>query len=187
MKNINTIKLCGIITESPQPLSETEGRYYHTYVTVRRDSGTEDTLQLIMHRGASRRLHKGDTVMIHGKICTRNQDGHLIMGCKAKYISRVDSKVAHCNIVELDGHICADPYYRNLGTREITNITVANNSRNHSYYIPVIVWGYDARDVSDMSVGEYIHIKGRLQSRKYLDSNLDEHTTYEVSTINLMV
>ena len=186
MNSRNEVKLCGTICESPaEAFEENRKKIYRTKIAVKRNSGTEDILQMLMGSVYAESIKKGDSVIAYGRICTKNIDGHLSVACKAHSIVKVDPKVSHCNNVDLEGRICKKPYYRNLGRREITNVILASNTGSHSYYVPVIVWGYDSREVAQMEVGEHLRIQGRLQSRKYIGSDFEEHLTYEVSSVQI--
>jgi len=91
------------------------------------------------------------------------------------------------NEIQLNGYICKPPIYRTTPFgREIADILIAvNRSYNKSDYIPCIAWGRNARFASRLSIGEYIKVWGRMQSRGYQKKNEEgetsERTAYEVS------
>ena len=90
------------------------------------------------------------------------------------------------NDLELCGALCKAPVYRKtpLG-REICDLMLAINRKyGRSDYLPVIVWGQNARHAAELSVGDIVSVLGRLQSREYIkviDGVETVRTTYEVS------
>ena len=95
------------------------------------------------------------------------------------------------NQIFLDGYICKEPVYRKtpLG-REIADVLLAvNRPYGKSDYVPVILWGRNARYASGFRVGERCAVLGRIQSRKYLkkfeDGTFETRTAYEVSVSRL--
>lgn len=188
MKNINNVELCGtVITEATFSHNEGNGRMSMLYISVKRNSGTEDILPVVMNESVGKKFAEGDKVVAYGKICSKDLDGHLIIYCKARNIARVDNKAEYYNYINMDGYIVKEPYYRNLGTREIASTVLAVNSGRHAYYIPTICWGYEARDLDDLEIGTKIEIEGRFQSRNILIKDFKEWTTYEVSVKSIVV
>ena len=93
------------------------------------------------------------------------------------------------NTVYLRGTLCKPPSYRTTPFgREISDIMLAVNRRyGKSSYIPCIIWGRNARFMTNFDVGTEIEIFGRFQSREYekvlsAEHNLSEtRTVYEIS------
>lgn len=59
-----------------------------------------------------------------------------------------------------------------------------NRLYGRSDYLPVIVWGQNARRAAELEVGNSINLLGRIQSREYIkliDGVENIRTTYEVS------
>lgn len=80
--------------------------------------------------------------------------------------------------IKLQGYICKTPVCRKTPRgKTITDLLLAvprSNMCDRSDYIPVILWG----DASDLNIGDYIEVAGRIQSRTYANG---EKTAYEVS------
>ncbi len=95
------------------------------------------------------------------------------------------------NRIYLKGHVCKDTVYRTtLRGLKITDILVAvNRPTGGSDYLPCISWGKYAIYASDLSVGDYIWLEGRIQSRDYskVTSNglIERRTAYEVSAFKI--
>jgi single-stranded DNA-binding protein len=53
-------------------------------------------------------------------------------------------------------------------------------------YLPCILWGRTAQEISACHTGDVIRIEGRFQSRVYnkvTDRGTEERTTYEISAL----
>ena len=91
------------------------------------------------------------------------------------------------NLIELKGFVCKPPIYRTTPfNREICDVLIAvNRAYNKSDYIPCIAWGRNARFARYLSVGEFVCVSGRIQSREYQKKISEEQTVaktaYEVS------
>ena len=98
------------------------------------------------------------------------------------------SSAPHDNRVTLQGIICKDPVYRRtpLG-REICDVMLAvNRPYRRADYLPCILWGRCAQEVSAYPVGTPLLLTGRLQSREYIkliDGAAEQRTAYEISAI----
>jgi len=94
------------------------------------------------------------------------------------------------NALQLTGTICKTPCYRKtpLG-REICDIMLATNRRyGRSDYLPLVIWGRNARVAETLETGDIITINGRIQSREYIkliDGEEVTRTAYEVSVSSL--
>lgn len=91
------------------------------------------------------------------------------------------------NQIVLDGYICKMPVYRKtpLG-REITDVLLAvNRPYGKSDYIPLILWGRNARFAGGLEIGTRVQAKGRIQSRDYMkkldNGKTEKRVAYEVS------
>jgi single-stranded DNA-binding protein len=92
------------------------------------------------------------------------------------------------NEVILEGPLCREPNFRRtpLG-REICDVMLAVPRPFHrADYLPCILWGRTAHEVSACHTRDRIRISGRLQSRIYTkltESGAEERTTYEISAL----
>ena len=65
-----------------------------------------------------------------------------------------------------------------------------NRPYHRADYLPCILWGRTAQEVSALSVGTALTLTGRLQSRQYvklLDGVAEQRTAYEISAITAEV
>ena len=92
------------------------------------------------------------------------------------------------NDVILEGPLCRDPVFRrtHLG-REICDAMLAvPRAFRRADYLPCILWGRTAQEVSACHVRDRIRIYGRLQSRIYTkitEAGPQERTAYEISAL----
>ena len=88
------------------------------------------------------------------------------------------------NTVLLDGFICKPPTLRNtpLGRRICDVLLAVNRPHGLSSYIPCIFWGSSADKISELTVGDEISFRGRLQSREY-EKDGEIRTVNEISAI----
>ena len=93
------------------------------------------------------------------------------------------------NDVFLEGPLCKTPTFRRtpLG-REICDAMLAvPRAFRKADYLPCILWGRTAQEVSACQIRDCIRIIGRLQSRIYTKMTEDgpvERTAYEISALS---
>ena len=92
------------------------------------------------------------------------------------------------NNVYLEGPLCREPTYRltPLG-REICDAMLAvPRAFRRADYLPCILWGRIAQDVSKCHTRDVIAVEGRLQSRIYTkmtENGPQQKTAYEISAL----
>lgn len=192
----NKVSVVGTIVEPVRFDHESYGTsFYRFIISVPRYSGNEDKILVI---AASKFIEDndytlGDELMITGQYRSFNDmssgRSKLILTLFAKTINYYcsDDSEPIKNSIYLNGFVCKKPVYRITPFgKEIADVLVAvNRGFSKADYIPVIVWGYNARKTQDVMVGDNLQIWGRIQSRTYFKSisetEKEEHTTYEVS------
>lgn len=189
----NKILLRGCLQELPKFSHENHGRrFYRFYLEVMRLSGTVDTLPVIAELGVlqSLDLSAGTKLRIEGQIRSHNVSDetgrHLLIFVYAMNMAAEEG--ADINEVELCGNICKTPAYRRtpLG-REICDIMLAvPRAFRRADYLPCILWGRTANELSSCQIRDRINIFGRLQSRiytKHTENGAHQRTAYEVSAL----
>ena len=92
------------------------------------------------------------------------------------------------NEVVLEGPLCKEPIYRRtpLG-REICDVMLAvPRAFRRADYLPCILWGRTAQEISQCHTRDIVHIEGRLQSRAYTkltETGAIQRTAYEISAL----
>ncbi len=189
----NTITLRGSLLELPQFSHENHGRKYWRFILeVPRLSGAVDRLPVIAQEHMIMGLEPcaGDMITVTGQVRSHNQrnDGvrRLLIFVFATDITVEDGEPM--NDVVLEGVLCREPTFRRtpLG-REICDAMLAvPRAFRKADYLPCILWGRTAQEVSSCTVRDKIRIVGRLQSRIYTKLTEDgtiERTAYEVSAL----
>ncbi len=166
---------------------------------VKRNSEVRDVIPVIIPD----RLINGSIDLTEGfiKVNGHYRSCNKLVGGKSRLILYVYAKeieftgeepdTAEDNHIVLEGYICKSPVYRKtpLG-RWITDIMLAvNGPCGRSDYIPCICWGREAKIASDLEIGSYIKITGRIQSREYIkkltETESEKRIAYEVSVKKL--
>ena len=190
----NTITLRGNLLEMPMFSHENHGRrYWRFLLEVPRLSGAVDRLPVIAEESLVMNIDPsgGDMLTITGQVRSHNQrsDGvrHLLIFVFATSIIAEDGEPV--NDVYLEGPLCKLPTFRRtpLG-REICDAMLAvPRAFRKADYLPCILWGRTAQEVSGCEVRDRVRIFGRLQSRIYTKMTEDgpmERTAYEISALS---
>ncbi len=189
----NSIILRGSLQSIPKFSHENHGRRFYRFILeVPRLSGTVDLLPVVVKENILFPLDPtaGAMLTVKGQIRSHNlrQNGlrHLLIFVFATELIIEDGEPI--NDANITGTICRPPTYRRtpLG-REICDIMLAVPRAFHrADYVPCILWGRNALDVSECQIRERIAIHGRLQSRIYTkqtDGGMIERTAYELSAL----
>lgn len=190
----NQIILRGTLASLPQFSHENHNRrFFRFLLEVPRLSGAVDTLPVIAEESIlnAADLSGGDMLTVGGQIRSHNirSDGrrHLLIFVFASTLVCENGEPK--NEVVLEGSLCREPTYRRtpLG-REICDVMLAVPRAFHrADYLPCILWGRTAQEISTCHVRDRIRLLGRLQSRtytKYIDGIPEERVAYEVSVLS---
>lgn len=189
----NTITVRGCLQSLPQFSHENHGRKFYRFVLdVPRLSGAVDSLPVIAEESLILPLDPtaGEMICVNGQVRSHNQktDGkrRLVIFIFAATVEVDDGEPV--NDVIIEGPLCKEPIYRRtpLG-REICDVMLAVPRLFHrADYLPCILWGRTALEVSACHTRDCIRIYGRLQSRIYTKVTEDgpvEKTAYEISAL----
>ena len=189
----NYITLRGILVDLPEFSHENHGkRFWQFSLEVSRLSGTGDILPVVAEESLLCKLdpHIGCTLTVTGQVRSHNvrtmDARRLMVFVFAASICAEEGE--HINDLVVEGTICREPTYRRtpLG-REICDVMLAvPRAFRRSDYLPCILWGRTAQEISNCSTGDRIRICGRLQSRIYTkltDDGPEERVTYEISAL----
>lgn len=167
-------------------------KFLSTKIRIDRLSGAFDIIKIIVPEQLIKNdIILGSTIEVNGQIRSANyhvgNNSHLILSVFTRNVKKVNDKNVHANELYLYGTICKNPLYRITprGT-EITELLIAvNRLHRRSDYIPLIVWGKNARESVNLKVGDLVSIHGRFQSRiynkTYEDGVIEQRVAYEVS------
>ena len=190
----NTITLRGQLQSVPIFSHENHGkRFFRFYLEVPRLSGAVDTLPVIAASNILDGIDPtgGSMLTVTGQIRSHNRRTenarHLMIFVFATSCCAEDGEPV--NEVVLEGPLCREPIYRRtpLG-REICDAMLAvPRAFRRADYLPCILWGRTAQDISGCHTRDMIRIYGRLQSRNYTKITEDgpqQRTAYEISALS---
>ena len=189
----NTITLRGTLLALPKLSHSNHGKQFYRFtLEVPRLSGAVDLLPVVAEERLVMELDPtaGDMLTVVGQVRSHNQrseDGrHLLIFVFASSI--IVEYGEPLNEVYLQGPLCREPTFRRtpLG-REICDAMLAVPRAFHrADYLPCIVWGRTAQDISSCHTRDVVAIHGRLQSRIYTKTTPEgtqDRTTYEISAM----
>ena len=189
----NTVTLRGSLHALPELSHENHGKqFYRFYLEVPRLSGAVDILPIIVEEKIlnSIDLSGGDMITVIGQIRSHNfrENGvrRLMIFVYAAFLNVEDGEPI--NDVTVSGPLCKEPTYRRtpLG-REICDVMLAvPRGYKRADYLPCILWGRTAQEISRCTTRDRVSIQGRLQSRiytKYQNDVPTERTAYEISAL----
>lgn len=193
----NNILLRGSLQSLPQFSHENHGhRFFRFYLEVPRLSGAVDILPVITQADTLDRidLSAGSMLTVSGQIRSHNirTDGtrHLMIFVYATDILAEEGEPL--NDVTLEGPLCKEPIFRRtpLG-REICDVMLAvPRAFRRADYLPCILWGRTAQEVSQCHTRDCIRLQGRLQSRIYTkltEAGPQERVAYEISALTAQI
>ena len=193
----NTVTLRGELQGLPQFSHENHHKQFYRFtLAVRRLSGAIDLLPVIAELGILQAmdLSGGEMLRVEGQIRSHNlrQNGvrRLLIFVFAASITAESGEPI--NDVVLCGPLCRDPSCRRtpLG-RDICDVMLAVPRAYHrADYLPCILWGRTAHEVSACKTRDVIRVCGRLQSRTYTkqtEHGTEERTAYEISALTAAI
>ena len=189
----NTITLRGSLLSLPQLSHSNHGKeFYRFTLEVPRLSGAVDLLPVVAESSLIMDLDPtaGDMLTVTGQIRSHNErreDGrHLLIFVFACSIQIEYGEPV--NEVFIEGTLCREPTFRRtpLG-RDICDAMLAVPRAFHrADYLPCIIWGRTAQEISGCHTRDVISIRGRLQSRIYTKltpEGAEDRTAYEISAM----
>ena len=193
----NCVTLRGELVKLPEFSHENHGKqFFRFYLDVKRLSGAVDTLPVIAEESLLRDIDPsaGEMITVTGQIRSHNYrvDGtrRLLIFVFAAQVYAEDGEPL--NEVILEGPLCKEPTYRRtpLG-REICDAMLAvPRAFRRADYLPCILWGRTAYEISQCHTRDRIRIEGRLQSRIYTkitEEGPQERTAYEISALTAQI
>lgn len=192
----NILYLSGEIVSDIEFSHESHGTLFYTFrLRTRRLSGTYDIINAIIRSEITDEynLAPGDFISAQCELRSFNKKtetgNRLIISAFIKELTPCE-KDTYENALHLTGTICKTPVYRKtpLG-REICDIMLATNRKyGRSDYLPLIVWGRNARAAGTFQTGDVISVCGRVQSREYtklIDGEETVRVAFEVSVSSI--
>ena len=189
MAKNNDFKAIGTVISEPQFDYECRGESFFTFfMKVKRTSGVFDVFRCSISSFLTQYVEVDKELELYGEIRTYNytidnkRKVNVFVWVKEIYTPAPEA--VNENTVLLDGFICKPPTLRNtpLGRRICDVLLAVNRPHGLSSYIPCIFWGSSADKISELTVGDEISFRGRLQSREY-EKDGEIRTVNEISAI----
>lgn len=190
----NTITVRGQLVALPEFSHENHGRQFYRFtLEVARLSGAVDLLPVIVQQQILENIDPcaGEMLTVRGQIRSHNQRSEgarrLMIFIFADTVCAEDGQPINDAVVE--GTLCREPVYRRtpLG-RDICDVMLAVPRAFHrADYLPCILWGRTALEISSCHTRDRVRISGRLQSRIYTkltEDGAQERTAYELSALS---
>ena len=190
----NSITLRGSLLELPEFSHENHGkRFFRFLLEVPRLSGAVDTLPVIAEESLLGQIDPsgGEYLTVKGQVRSHNSRTEtarrLLIFVFAESIVAEDGEPI--NDCVLEGPLCREPTFRRtpLG-REICDVMLAvPRAFRRADYLPCILWGRTAQEISACHTRDRIRICGRLQSRAYTkltEVGPQERIAYEISALS---
>ena len=197
----NHVEISGTVVSEPVFSHEMFGEnFFECNIQSNRLSGKDDILPVTISDRIGMEVHLGDKISVLGQVRSYNKFDEsvnrtrLVMTVFARDVRPMEEGENDKNEVYLKGFLCKSPVYRTTPfNREICDILLAcNRAYKKSDYIPIIVWGRNARTAKDFAVGDEIEIGGRMQSRDYVkqvangsDVTQERRVAYEISVSSM--
>ena len=191
--NNNSVTLRGELMALPEYSHENHGKkFYRFTLEVPRLSGTVDRLPVVAEADLIHSIDPcgGMMLTVKGQIrshnCRLEGTRRLLIFVFAHSITAEDGEAI--NDVILEGPLCREPVYRRTPMgREICDVMLAvPRGFRRADYLPCILWGRTAQELSQCAVRDVIRVEGRLQSRAYTKQTPEgtvERTAYEISAL----
>ena len=172
----NHLYLSGTAMTGVEYSHSVKGRDYFTVkLAVTRLSGHDDVLTVILpgETPGIESIKKDGRFAVSGETRSHNnrtgEGSRLLIFAYAREI-QICAAPQDTNLIRLAGAACKEPVYRKtpLGREICDLLMVVKRKYGRADYLPVILWGKNARAAAAFSPGDRLAIEGRLQSRDYI-------------------
>lgn len=190
--NNSIVTIKGNITDAPEKLFKDKRgtQYYKFVVRSYRLSSVADFVPVICSEELLGNAGFGATVRLKGELQTRNYFDKEANKTKLDVSVTVTEPIEFCdggeneNDVTFEGRLVKKKDLRGtpLGKVILDSIICIYGDDHRNAYIPCITWGRLAYKMNNMSVGTFVKVRGRFQSRTFYKHDDDKaYTAYEVS------
>lgn len=160
----------------------------------KRDNGKEDVINL-RFKSFSNKYNDNDEVCIKGNVRSYSykisEDKNKVIIYVFTYFDKPDEEELINNKVDIDGRICKINDLRttrdgkhNLHFILANNLHSTDGHKRLNSYIPCIVWGKMATEMSKLTVNTKVQLQGTLQSREhkkiYADGSMELRVAHEL-------
>lgn len=184
---LNKVIITGTVDSINYSHSTNEQSFYEMILKCKRKSGAVDIIKVIT--GENRDDLIGLDIKVTGTLRTHMDFTKTIGKLNIFIFSSIIEVILEresdidLNNVELEGVIHKEPILRKTPKdKDICDLMIVNNyKRNKKAYVPTIVWGREAIECGNLTVGNVIKLEGRLQSRIYQKNHENGEIEYRIA------
>lgn len=173
---MNNISLRGVLRNIRPSHTIKDIEFEKAEMVVKRKDGKEDVLN-VRFKKFSNKYEDGKEVELLGNVRSYSKqvgDKNKVEIYVFTYFDSPTEQLETSNSCEIDGRICKMDSLRttsngktNLHFILANNLIVGDSSQKLNSYIPCIVWGKLAKEMSSLKVNDKVCVKGELHSREY--------------------
>ena len=174
-------------------------QFFQSRIIVKRISDNLDVIPIVVSKELLNGLDikAGQKIYVQGQFRSFrgiriNGERHLELFLFVLDIKKIpESTLADTNTIHMYGRIANPTMFKEQKSgKKVTDMMIlVPRNYNHFDYIPCIAWGSMAYYSRDLKVGDFIKLKGRIQSRTYKkqisDFLYEEKQAYEISIFNI--
>lgn len=170
---MNQIILKGFIRNICYSHSINDIEFYKAELVSKQDNGKENIINLKFKR-FSNPYQENEEISLIGNIRTYSQK--LDVGSRVEVYTftyfDLPENIETINEAYIDGRICKKGDLRKTKSgKDVIDFIIANNLKTENQslncYIPCVAWGKLAKEIAKKNIGDYLQVKGQLQSREY--------------------
>ena len=170
---MNQIILKGFIRNICYSHSINDIEFYKAELVSKQDNGKENIINLKFKR-FSNPYQENEEISLIGNIRTYSQK--LDVGSRVEVYTftyfDLPENIEAINEAYIDGRICKKGDLRKTKSgKDVIDFIIANNLKTENQslncYIPCVAWGKLAKEIAKKNIGDYLQVKGQLQSREY--------------------
>ena len=170
---MNQIILKGFIRNICYSHSINDIEFYKAQLVSKQDNGKENIINLKFKR-FSNPYQENEEISLIGNIRTYSQK--LDVGSRVEVYTftyfDLPENIEAINEAYIDGRICKKGDLRKTKSgKDVIDFIIANNLKTENQslncYIPCVAWGKLAKEIAKKNIGDYLQVKGQLQSREY--------------------
>ena len=169
---MNQIILKGFIRNIVFSHNINDIEFYKAELVSKQENGKENVINLKFKR-FSNPYQENQEISLVGNIRTYSRK--LDVGSRVEVYTFTYFDLPEADAVNeayIDGRICKKGDLRKTKSgKDVIDFIIANNLRTENQslncYIPCVAWGKLAKEIAKKNIGDYLQVKGQLQSREY--------------------
>lgn len=169
---MNQIILKGFIRNIVFSHNINDIEFYKAELVSKQENGKENVINLKFKR-FSNPYQENQEISLVGNIRTYSRK--LDVGSRVEVYTFTYFDLPEEDVINeayIDGRVCKKGDLRKTKSgKDVIDFIIANNLRTENQslncYIPCVAWGKLAKEIAKKNIGDYLQVKGQLQSREY--------------------